>query len=572
MAVTLSGHLMDSFSANKSMNVVFSGPMSFNPTMHGSQAFNTPFAPFAFGTQPSYMSEEISEATAKKIAALQAKLNQKLGPEYISQRPGPGGGPKLTYAEGWKIINLANEVFGFNGWSSNVVNMTTDFVDYNEESRRFSVGVTAIVRVTLRDGVYHEDIGYGMLENSKSKGMAIDKCKKEAVTDGLKRALRNFGNLLGNCLYDKAYAQEVVKMKVTPPKFDVSELHRRPEFEVKSNVASVSNAPDVKPGNNGTTVNNSNRPSYPTPQQQFEAPPSLPHHMQRELNSATDATMNIRRANSPRTPLQLQKNIPITPITPASTNREAQNPRIVDGSKPQQPNQPPQRKVTFSDATWADINGTSSTSVVAIAPLSKVDNLKPEPDDSFEENFGYSEDDAFLASVDLGDADLGRPIEDDGDTGRPIDFDEGLGDASTTNSNVTASTNNNEQPTSNVGMLPLRTGPASGMLSGLLPRQGQRRGNLLPKDPSQHIPPAKSNAQTMGCSTRTAAPSIGGFYFPPGMNPLEKHDQNRSPAQCFNASVKRPAESTLTRLVIVPSLRGQKYSPIPIAISQVRNG
>jgi len=32
-------------------------------------------------------------------------------------------------------------------------------------------------------------------------------CKKEAVTDALKRTLRNFGNLLGNCLYDKEYAK-----------------------------------------------------------------------------------------------------------------------------------------------------------------------------------------------------------------------------------------------------------------------------------------------------------------------------------------------------------------------------
>lgn len=117
----------------------------------------------------------MSDATILKIASLQAKLNQKLGPEYISQRPGPGGGPKLTYAEGWKIINLANEVFGFNGWSSTVVSLTTDFVDFNEESRRYTVGVTAIMKVTLRDGVFHEDIGYGMLENSKSKGAALDK-------------------------------------------------------------------------------------------------------------------------------------------------------------------------------------------------------------------------------------------------------------------------------------------------------------------------------------------------------------------------------------------------------------
>ncbi|KAF9225997.1 recombination protein Rad52 [Gyrodon lividus] len=154
--------------------------------------------------------------SATRIATLQAKLNKKLGPEYISQRPGPAGGPKLTYAEGWKIINLANEVFGFNGWSSNIVNITTDFVEYSEESRRYNVGVTAVLRVTLRDGTHHEDVGYGMLENSKSKAAALDKCKKEAITDALKRTLRNFGNLLGNCLYDKSYTQEVVKMKVPP--------------------------------------------------------------------------------------------------------------------------------------------------------------------------------------------------------------------------------------------------------------------------------------------------------------------------------------------------------------------
>jgi recombination DNA repair RAD52 pathway protein len=50
-------------------------------------------------------------------------------------------------------------------------------IDYIQETQRYNVGVTAIVRVSLRDGVWHEDIGYGMLENSKSKGMAIDKVR-----------------------------------------------------------------------------------------------------------------------------------------------------------------------------------------------------------------------------------------------------------------------------------------------------------------------------------------------------------------------------------------------------------
>ncbi|KII87877.1 hypothetical protein PLICRDRAFT_111926 [Plicaturopsis crispa FD-325 SS-3] len=159
---------------------------------------------------------DMSDATIMKLASLQAKLDQKLGPEYISTRAGPGGAGKLTYAEGWKIINLANEVFGFNGWSSTVVSLTTDFLDFNEESRRYCTGVTAIVRVTLRDGVFHEDIGYGSAENMKAKGALLEKAKKEAVTDGMKRALRNFGNLLGNCLYDKSYTQEITKIKVQP--------------------------------------------------------------------------------------------------------------------------------------------------------------------------------------------------------------------------------------------------------------------------------------------------------------------------------------------------------------------
>ena len=188
MAGAFSGHLVDSYNANQTRHstpfspsdcpIVTSGSLSFNPQMHGTSKFGNQSlgdTSFSVKSEPSFFESGLSDATTHKIAALQAKLNQKLGPEYISQRPGPGGGPKLTYAEGWKIINLANEVFGFNGWSSSVVSLTTDYVDLNEETKRYNVGVTAIMRITLRDGVFHEDIGYGLLENSKSKGQALDK-------------------------------------------------------------------------------------------------------------------------------------------------------------------------------------------------------------------------------------------------------------------------------------------------------------------------------------------------------------------------------------------------------------
>lgn len=59
----------------------------------------------------------------------------------------------------------------------------TDFVDMDPESKRYSVGVTAIVKVTLKDGTYHEDVGYGTGENLKGKGAALDKVCHAASLD-----------------------------------------------------------------------------------------------------------------------------------------------------------------------------------------------------------------------------------------------------------------------------------------------------------------------------------------------------------------------------------------------------
>uniref|UniRef100_V5GTD0 Uncharacterized protein n=1 Tax=Kalmanozyma brasiliensis (strain GHG001) TaxID=1365824 RepID=V5GTD0_KALBG len=153
----------------------------------------------------------LTQDSASRIATLQAKLNQRLGPEYLSQRPGPGGGKKLTYIEGWKLVDLANEVFGFNGWSTTIVRLEVDYLDCSPDGTRFNAGVSCIVRVSLRDGAFHEDVGYGSADNAKQKHAALEKGKKEAVTDATKRALKNFGKLLGNCTYDHQYSANALK-------------------------------------------------------------------------------------------------------------------------------------------------------------------------------------------------------------------------------------------------------------------------------------------------------------------------------------------------------------------------
>ncbi|KAL9084762.1 MAG: hypothetical protein Q9159_005047 [Coniocarpon cinnabarinum] len=171
----------------------------------------------------------ISEFTAIEIATLQSRLDRQLGPEYISTRAGPGGG-RVHYLAAEKVINLANEVFGFNGWSSSIQRSEIDFVDVSENTNKVTLGMSVIVRVTLRDGTFHEDMGYGHIENCKGKAPAFEKARKEAVTDALKRALRNFGKVLGNCLYDKDYLSKVTKIKIAPSKFDETSLHRHPDY------------------------------------------------------------------------------------------------------------------------------------------------------------------------------------------------------------------------------------------------------------------------------------------------------------------------------------------------------
>ncbi|EPY50817.1 DNA recombination protein Rad22 [Schizosaccharomyces cryophilus OY26] len=190
--------------------------------------------------------------SADEYQYLQASLTRKLGPEYVSRRSGPGGF-SVSYIESWKAIELANEIFGFNGWSSSIRSINIDFVDENKENGRVSLGISVVVRVTIKDGAYHEDIGYGSIDNCRGKGSAFEKCKKEGTTDALKRALRNFGNSLGNCMYDKYYLREIGKMKPPAYQFDSGDLFRksesgsRGEFIRKKNAQNrLNNRPVIK--------------------------------------------------------------------------------------------------------------------------------------------------------------------------------------------------------------------------------------------------------------------------------------------------------------------------------------
>ncbi|KAJ3307479.1 DNA repair protein rad52 [Kappamyces sp. JEL0829] len=175
-----------------------------------------------FGTSPFPQDKE------QEIKEL---LSKKLGPEFLAERAGPGG-KKVPYLEGWRCIELANDILGFNGWSNSIVNQTVDFIDHSDG--KYSVGVATTVRITLQDGSYREDVGYGLSENLRSKGDALEKARKSSVTDAIKRALKHLGNTMGNCLNSKEYMSKVKKVgmpSILP--LDPSQLHRHRDYRIK---------------------------------------------------------------------------------------------------------------------------------------------------------------------------------------------------------------------------------------------------------------------------------------------------------------------------------------------------
>ena len=50
-------------------------------------------------------------------AYITEQLQYGLSKRETSNRPGPGG-IKITYLEGWRATDIANRIFGFNGWKS----------------------------------------------------------------------------------------------------------------------------------------------------------------------------------------------------------------------------------------------------------------------------------------------------------------------------------------------------------------------------------------------------------------------------------------------------------------------
>ena len=136
------------------------------------------------------------------------QLNQPIDPKVVSYRE--KGNIQLAYLESWYVINEANRIFGFDGWSSETIQL--DCVQSDE----FCVTYIAKVRVTVGD-VIREGVGAGHGKGERvNLGDKHESAVKEAESDARKRAFMQFGSQFGLSLYDRSKAWKNPKRDRTP--------------------------------------------------------------------------------------------------------------------------------------------------------------------------------------------------------------------------------------------------------------------------------------------------------------------------------------------------------------------
>ena len=114
---------------------------------------------------------------------------------------------KLSYLEAWDVKAHLIRIFGFGGWSAEVLSADLAFEDKDEKGR-WNIGYKVVMRLKVGDATYTEAaVGSSTLG---SRGDAHDMAVKTAESDALKRAAINLGTQFGLSLYDGGSRNDVV--------------------------------------------------------------------------------------------------------------------------------------------------------------------------------------------------------------------------------------------------------------------------------------------------------------------------------------------------------------------------
>lgn len=177
--------------------------------------------------------------TAEELQRIQEQLDTPLGESELTRRVGPGG-KRIAYVEGWFVLDQSNRIFGVTGWSCEIKDIQVRVRP--DKNKGWYAKARVIVRVTLKDGTFHEDISVAGRYNKHEAEAEMMACKT-AVTDARKRVLRCFGRALGNSVYDKAS----IAKKRPPPQFNRACARSETSHPSKKKKSTVGEKPFTQP-------------------------------------------------------------------------------------------------------------------------------------------------------------------------------------------------------------------------------------------------------------------------------------------------------------------------------------
>lgn len=128
------------------------------------------------------------------------------------------GGANLSYLEGWDVKATLIRVFGFGGWSSELLEYHTENVNREAGKNHNLLGIAMSARISL----HIHQLGAWYTEGAVSEqtgpiyGDVADFALKTAETDALKRGAISLGTQFGLSLYDKGSTKDVVRVVLAP--------------------------------------------------------------------------------------------------------------------------------------------------------------------------------------------------------------------------------------------------------------------------------------------------------------------------------------------------------------------
>ncbi|ALY10596.1 recombinase [Arthrobacter phage Tank] len=160
---------------------------------------------------PHFNYDEVRPLTESQLKTLMANLQQS----RVAAKKG------MSYLEAWDVKAMLNRVFGFGGWSLQIIHQELVYREQvpqssNKDKMNWSIAFSTTSRLIIPQlAAFYDEVAVGF-NAQPVLGEAMDMALKSSASDALKRCAIQLGTQFGLSLYDSGSTNDVVRWIVAP--------------------------------------------------------------------------------------------------------------------------------------------------------------------------------------------------------------------------------------------------------------------------------------------------------------------------------------------------------------------